>query len=93
MVSIDIEHSDLEKRIEIWEKITTLRAIIVNDYLPHAQFESSFILDNQKEISRLYVKKVNVSIQYKSTWQEAMIFLKDNMLLFEAFFNNYKAII
>lgn len=93
MVSIDIEHSDLEKRIEIWEKITTLRAIIVNDYLPHAQFESSFILDNQKEISRLYVKKVNVSIQYKSTWQEAMIFLKDNMLLFEAFFNNYRAII
>lgn len=93
MVSIDVEHTDLEKRIELWEKLTSLKSILLEDYLPELSFEDSYILDNQKEISRVYVEKKGVSIHNKNTWQETMIFFRNNMLQFEAFFIEFKEII
>ena len=93
MVSMDIESQDLDKRIELWEKLTSLRSILTNDYLPNVQFDDSITLDNGKEISRIWVRKEHVCIHNKNTWQETMIFLKDNMALFEAFFEEYKDIL
>lgn len=93
MVSFDIEHTDLEKRIELWEKLLSLKSILVEEYFPDAIFEDFLILENQKEISRVYVEISNVSVHNKNTWRETMIFLSDNMLQFEAFFIEYRAII
>ncbi|HUH46095.1 MAG TPA: DUF4268 domain-containing protein [Arenibacter sp.] len=93
MVSMDLENRNLEKRIELWEKLIALRSILETDYLPNIQFDASAILDNGKEISRIWVKKEDVSIHNKNTWQETMLFLKDNMIQFEAFFEEYKDIL
>lgn len=93
MVSIDIETSDVEKRIEIWEKLIALKSILKNNYLQKVKFEDSLILENHKEVSRIYIEKNNVSIHNKNTWQETMIFLQDNMRKFETFFEEYKDII
>ncbi len=93
MVSMDIESADLAHRIDLWEKIVSLKAILLEDYLPEAQFEDVFFLENQKEISRVYVKKEGVSIHTKNTWQETMIFLNDHMDKMEAFFLEFKPLL
>jgi len=90
MVSIDIETQDLEKRITLWEKFSALQNILRTEYLPEVIFEEILVLENGKEISRIFVRKENVSIHNKNTWQETMVFLKDNMSLLEAFFEEYK---
>lgn len=93
MVSIDIDHIDLEKRIEIWEKIMSLKSILKEEFLPDAIFEDSYLLENQKEISRVYLELHNVSIHNKNTWQQTMVFLNENMLKLEDFFDDYQEIL
>ncbi|MBC8768082.1 DUF4268 domain-containing protein [Arenibacter sp. BSSL-BM3] len=93
MVSMDIESQDLEKRLEVWEKLMSLRSILLEEHLPKALFEDTVILDNGKEISRVSVSLENVSIHNKNTWQETMVFLKDHMSAFEEFYNEYEDII
>src|SRR5690606_1980091 len=92
MVSMDIENQDLGKRIELWEKLISLRSTLTDDYLPNIQFNDSVVLENGKEISRIWVSKGQVSIHNKNTWRETMEFLNDNMLQFEEFFKEYNII-
>ena len=93
MVSIDIEHSDLARRMELWEKLISLKSILKEEYLPEAIYKDSFLLENQKEISRIYVEKSDVSIHNKDTWQETMVFMETRMLLLEAFFVEYRELV
>lgn len=93
MISMDVEHSDLETRIELWEKIISLKSILKDEFLPQAIFEDYFLLENGKEISRVYIEKNQVSIHNKNTWQETMAFLNNNMISFENFFCEYEAIL
>lgn len=89
LVSMDVEHSNLETRIVLWEKIVSLKSILKDEFLPQAIFEDYFILENGKEISRVYIEMTQVSIHNKNTWQETMIFLSENMNLLEKFFGEY----
>jgi len=92
MVSMDIDGS-LEQRITLWEKLVALKSILTNEFLNEVIYEEYFVLDNQKEISRIYVDLNNVSIHNKNTWRETMEFLFDNMNSFENFFLEYRDII
>jgi hypothetical protein len=92
MVSLDVT-GNLEQRIEIWEKLNSLKSILLADYLPNAIFDDYYLLENQKEISRIYVERQNVSIHNKNTWQETMIFLQDTMISLEDFFLTYEDIL
>ncbi|NER16288.1 DUF4268 domain-containing protein [Spongiivirga citrea] len=89
-VSLDIEDDRLEKRIELWEKINSLKTILTRDFINDLVFDDSFILENGKEISRVYIVLHNVSVHNKNTWQETMEFFNKNMTLFEAFFWEYE---
>ena len=92
-VSLDVE-GDLEYRIIYWEKLISLKSILLNYYLPDANFEKAYILENGKEISRVSVKLISiVSIHNKNTWQETMEFFNGTMGLFEDFFMEYKVVI
>jgi len=93
-VSLDIETDNLERRIALWEKLQALKSILQSeDYLPETIFEDSFMLQNGKEISKVYVEKSHVSIHNKTTWQETMIFLNVHMAKLEGFFEDYREII
>ena len=92
-VSIEIDHTNLETRIELWEKLNALKSIILSEYLPEAIFKDSHAINKGKEISKIYVRIENVSIHNKNTWQETMLFLKDHMSRIESFFEEYKDII
>ncbi|KJD34999.1 hypothetical protein PW52_12955 [Tamlana sedimentorum] len=93
LVALDVE-DDLEFRIKYWEKLVALKSILHDDYLPNAIYEEEYFLENQKEISRIYVPlDQKVSIHNKNTWQQVMAFFNENMSLFEAFFEEYKEVI
>lgn len=90
LVALDIE-DDLENRINYWEKLTSLKSILKDDFLPEAIFEEEFLLENGKDISRIYVELgKKVSIHDKNTWRDVMEFFNEKMGLFEAFFEEYK---
>jgi len=94
MVSLDIETDNLERRIALWDKLQALKSILKSEeYLPEAILEDTFILQTRKEISRVYIQKLGVSIHNKNTWQETMIFLNDKMVKFEGFFEDFREII
>ena len=93
LVALDLE-DDLEFRIKYWEKLVALKSILIDDFLPEAIFEEAYLLENEKEISRIYVlldKKV--SIHNKNTWRDVMLFFNETMPLFEDFFEAYKEVI
>ncbi len=93
LVALDIE-DDLEYRIKYWEKLEALKSILLDDYLPDAIYDETYFLDNEKEISRIYVPlEQKVSIHNKNTWRDVMEFFNEKMTLFEAFFEEYKDII
>ncbi|MDO5971821.1 DUF4268 domain-containing protein [Flavivirga aquimarina] len=93
LVALDLE-DHLENRIKYWEKLQALKSILLDDFLPDAIFEETYFLDNEKEISRIYVRlEQKVSIHNKNTWQDVMVFFNKNMNLFEAFFEAYKDVI
>lgn len=93
LVALDVE-DDLEHRIKYWEKLVALKAILLDDYLPEAIYNEEYILDNGKEISRIYVPlEQKVSIHNKNSWQDVMVFFNTHMSLFEAFFDEYKEVI
>ena len=92
-VTLDLE-DDLENRINCWEKLTSLKNILLTEFLSDAIYEETCYLDNGKEISRVYVPlKQKVSIHNKNSWRDVMEFFNDKMNLFEAFFKEYKDII
>lgn len=90
LVALDLE-DDLENRINYWEKLQSLKSILINDYLPDVLFEEEYLLENGKDISRIYVPlEQKVSIHNKNSWREVMEFFNEKMSLFEAFFAEYK---
>ncbi|MEZ4802776.1 MAG: DUF4268 domain-containing protein [Gelidibacter sp.] len=90
LVALDLE-DHLENRIKYWEKLQSLKTILLNDFLPNAIFKEEYVLENGKDISRIYVQlDAKVSIHNKNTWREVMQFFNETMGLFEAFFEEYR---
>jgi hypothetical protein len=93
LIALDLE-DNLEHRIAYWGKLQSLKSILLNGYLPNAVFEETYFLDNEKEISRIYVSlESKVSIHNKNTWRDVMEFFNEYMSLFEAFFEEYREFI
>ncbi|WP_417859438.1 DUF4268 domain-containing protein [Xanthomarina gelatinilytica] len=93
LVALDLE-DHLEERINNWGKLMALKSILLEDYLPDAIFEEAYVLENGKEISRVYVLlDASVSIHNKKSWRLVMEFFYETMSKFEAFFEEYKDII
>lgn len=85
-VLLDIEPKDENKRIIYYEKVESLKNILLEDYLEDAIFERNFYLENGKVISRIWVEKTGISINNKNTWNEVFDFFAEKMDAFERFF-------
>ena len=84
-VLLDIEPKDENKRIIYYEKVESLKNILLEDYLEDAIFERNFYLENGKVISRIWVEKAGISINNKNTWPEVFDFFAEKMDAFERF--------
>lgn len=90
MVSLDIESKDVEHRKIYFEKIESLKTILLENYLPDANFEKNYQLENGKIISRIWVEINNISINNKSTWNTIFTFFAEKMESFEYFFYEHE---
>lgn len=89
-VSIDLEHNDVFLRQYYFEKLESLKSILLDEFLPEAVFSEKYELDNGKVISRIYVCKGGVNIHNKQHWEEVQTWLYTNMDALENFFLEYK---
>ena len=85
-VLLDIEPKEEEKRKIYFEKIESLKTILLENYLPEAILERSFYLENGKIISRIWVEKLGVSLNNKNNWPQIFDFFNATMAQFEDFF-------
>ena len=85
-VLLDIEPKDEEKRKIYYEKVESLKTILLKDYLDDVIFERNFYLETGKVISRIWVEKTGISINNKNTWPEIFAFFSEKMDAFERFF-------
>lgn len=89
-VLLDIEPRDEEKRKIYYEKIESLKGILLEDHLPDAIFERDYYLENGKLISRIWVSLDEVSINNPKTWERIFDFFNERMTAFEIFFYEYE---
>ena len=85
-VLIDIEPKDEEKRKIYFEKIESLKTILIEDYIPEVILERNYHLETGKIISRIWVEKGGISLNNKANWQDIFDFFYENMDAFERFF-------
>ena len=86
LVLLDIEPKDEEKRKIYYEKVESLKTILLEDYLDDVIFERNFYLETGKVISHVWVEKTGISINNKNTWPEVFDFFAEKMDAFERFF-------
>ena len=89
-VLIDIEPKDEEKRKIYYEKIESLKTILLEEYLDDAVFERNFYLETGKCISKIWVEKTGISLFNKDSWNDIFDFFYEKMDAFERFFYEYE---
>ncbi|MBS7320368.1 MAG: DUF4268 domain-containing protein [Myroides sp.] len=90
-VALEIEPKDEEKRKIYFEKMESLKSILIDEYLKEAIFERNYYLPNGKLISRVWVEiDKKISVNNKATWQDIYDFFAENMTQFELFFYEYE---
>jgi hypothetical protein len=89
-VLLDIEPKEEEKRKIYFEKIESLKTILLEEYLPEAILERNYFLESGKVVSRIWVEKSNVSLNNKNTWDAIFDFFSETMTQFELFFFEYE---
>ena len=88
-VIIDIEHRSDSKRIAYFEKIEALKSILEDEFLKDLVFEKEFHLENGKEISRIWVELLGVSVSNRKYWDQIFDFFFENMNTLEMFYLEY----
>ena len=89
-VLLDIEPKENEKRKIYFEKIESLKNILLEEFLPDAVIEKEFHLETGKAISRVWVEQTGISLYNKATWNDIFDFFNEKMDLFERFFYEYE---
>ncbi|MCB9425758.1 MAG: DUF4268 domain-containing protein [Flavobacteriales bacterium] len=89
-VYLDIEPKNENTRKIYFEKLFSLRNILLEDFIPELEFDEEIALENGKIISRVGIEKTGVCINNPKTWEEIFNFFYDNMDAFERFFYEYE---
>jgi hypothetical protein len=85
-VLLDIEPKSDKNRIVYYEKVESLKDLLLENHLPDAIFEREFHLSTGKVISRVWVEKTGLSMNNKKHWPEIFAFFSEKMESFEYFF-------
>ena len=90
MVLLDIEPKDESKRTIYFEKMESLKTILIDDFLPDAIFEKDHFLETGKAISRIWVEQDGISLYNRASWAFIFRFFNIQMDAFERFFFEYE---
>lgn len=90
-VMLDIEPKDEEKRKIYFEKMESLKTILLEEFVPDAIFEREYYLEeNNKLISRVWVELIGISLFNRATWESIFDFFSEQMDAFERFYYEYE---
>jgi hypothetical protein len=89
-VGIDLETRNMDKRIELYEKLEALRKLLEEAMKSPMKWELEYIRENGKSVSRIYMQLDDVDIYRRDTWARAHQFMYDNMMKLESFYNEYR---
>ena len=91
LVCLDITHDDPELRALYFDRMLSLKKILLEEYLPNAVFDDDYYLEESKKyISRIYVKyEAKFSIHNQATWRDVYLFFNKEMSQLEDFFTTY----
>lgn len=90
LVCIDIVADDLDKRIALFDKLESLKKILEDALGEALIWDLQYTIESGKEISRIYLKKENVSIYRQSCWPEVMVFFFNKMIRIEPLILEYR---
>lgn len=88
-VSLDIEMKDELFREAYYNKIWSLEDQL-QDYLGEFVKDDTYVLNNQKIISRIWIGIDSVSVFNKNSWPVIFEFFNEKMSAFEVFFLEYE---
>lgn len=90
LVGIDLETRNMDKKIELYEKLESLKKLLEEAMESPLVWELEYIRENGKSVSRIYLQMEGVDIYNRDTWTEAHKFMFANMMKLEAFFLEYR---
>ncbi len=93
IVSLDSESRDPIDRHYYFDKLISLKTLLLEEVSEDLIFDSQYQLESGKEISRVYLLKTNVNIHNKMHWPEVFDFFYCHMLKLEKFYFEYQDII
>ena len=88
-VHIDIEMRNTELRMQYFEKLVALKNILEEEFIKDLVFEKNYTLENGKNISRIWVEKLGVSVSNRNHWDEIFNFFYEKMNALELFYLEY----
>ena len=89
-VGIDLETRNMDKRIELFEKLETLKKLLEDTMETPMNWELDYIRENGKSVSRIYVQLEDVDIYRQDSWARAHQFMYENMMKLESFYREYR---
>ncbi len=93
MVCLDLEHPEKIANALLFDQMLSLKTLLTSE-LPEIIFDASYVLENGKQIHRIYIPfDKKFSIYNKNTWRDCYGFFVDQMDKLELFFNEYEAFI
>jgi len=92
-VILEINHSNFEKRVELYEKFEQCKIIIEKQFTNELIWEFSYIRECGTEVSRIYLQKTGIDIHRRSQWIEFYVFMYEEMQKLEQAFKKVKDLI
>lgn len=88
-VIYEIACKDQNLRTIYFEKIVSLKELLIQDYLDDLIFDQEVYLEN-KVVSRAYCQLEGISLHNKATWPIIFDFFNEKMMAFQLFFYEYE---
>jgi hypothetical protein len=89
-VGIDLETRNMDKRIELYEKLESVKKILEQTMGAPMNWELEYIRENGKSVSRIYQQLEGINIYDSSTWPAAYEFMYREMMKLEDFYREYR---
>lgn len=89
-VGIDLETRNMDKRLELFEKLEAVKKILEDAMQEPMIWELEYIRENGKSVSRIYLQIEGVDIYNPDTWSRTHQFMYEKMMKLEAFYRDYR---
>ncbi len=93
IVAIDIDSKHEYRRERFYERFLAFKNILNDEFDNELNWDSDYLLEDGRSISRIYIEKTGISFYNKEEWGVFFEFFFDNMIKLEDFYLEYKDII